>query len=229
MIIAHRGVHNNKDIPENSIMAFKKAIDKEYAIEFDIEITKDSKLVIHHDDNLKRMTNINKKTEDMTLDEIKKLKLLATDEVIPTFKEVLDLVNVKVFLDIEIKSTKRVKEVVDLVLKELEDYKGLVQLKSFDPFIVNRLKKTTNKYKIGLLLMRNSPNKGLNFLVKAGLIYKTPFDFLAVDKKMLDDRYYNKYIDKYPLFAWTFDGLDEASIYLEKYPKIICICNYLDK
>ena len=228
MIIAHRGVHNNKDIPENSLKAFKKAIDKGYAIEFDIEITKDSKLVIHHDDNLKRMTGVCKKTEDMTYDEIKELRLLDTNETIPTLSEVLDLVNGKVFLDIEIKSTKRVKEVVSLVLDELEKYNGDVTLKSFNPFIVKELKKVTNKYKVGLLVMRNSPNKGLNFLVRTGLIYKIPFDFLAIDKRMLNIDYYNKYIDKYPLYVWTLNGLDEACIYLEKYPKIICICNDLD-
>lgn len=227
MIIAHRGVHNNKEIPENSMIAFSKAIDKKYAIEFDIEITKDSKLVIHHDDNLKKMTGINKKTEDLTLDEIKSLKLLNTDYTIPTFKEVLDLVNGKVFLDIEIKSTKKVKKIVDLVLKELEDYNGLVQLKSFDPFIVNRLKKVTNKYKIGLLVMRKSANKKLNFLVATKLIYLTKFDFLAVDKRMIDYKYYSKYIEKYPLYVWTFKGIIEAEEYLKEYPKIICICNDL--
>lgn len=228
MIIAHRGVHNNKDIPENSIASFSKAIDKKYAIEFDIEITKDSKLVIHHDDNLKRMTGIDKRVEDLSLEEIKKLKLLDTSYTIPTFKEVLDLVDGKVLLDIEIKSTKRVKEVVNLVLKELECYNGLVQLKSFDPFIVRQFKKVTNKYKIGLLVMKNSRSKKLNLLVNTGLIYKVPFDFLAVDKKMLDHRYYDKYILKCPLYVWTFKGLIEAETYLKDYPEIICICNDLN-
>lgn len=228
MIIAHRGVHNNKDIPENSMLAFRKALEKRYAIEFDIEITKDSKLVIHHDDNLLRMTGINEKVEDMTFEEVRKLKLLNTEEKIPTFKEVLELVNGKVLLDIEIKSTKRIKEVVSLVLKELESYNGNLLLKSFDPFIVKELKKKTNKYKVGLLIMKNSPNKGLNFLVKTGLIYKTSFDFLAVHKKMLNKKYYDKYINNYPIYVWTFNGLIEAEEYLEKYPKIVCICNDLD-
>ena len=140
MIIAHRGVHNNKDIPENSMIAFKKAIDKNYGIEFDIELTKDDILIIHHDDSLKRMTGVDKNSEELTFDEVRKLKLLETDEVIPTFRELLDLVDGRVFLDIEIKSTKQVKKVVELVLKELEDYKGELSLKSFNPSIVNRLK-----------------------------------------------------------------------------------------
>ena len=58
MIIAHRGVHNNVDIPENSILSYKIALDKNYGIEFDVHISKDDKLVVFHDDNLKRMTSI---------------------------------------------------------------------------------------------------------------------------------------------------------------------------
>ena len=67
MIIAHRGVHDNKEIPENSMKAFKLALDKKYNIEFDIHVTKDEKLVIFHDDNLARMTGVDKNIEDLTL------------------------------------------------------------------------------------------------------------------------------------------------------------------
>lgn len=228
MIIAHRGVHNNKNIPENSIEAFKLAIEKEYAIEFDIQITKDNKLVIFHDDNVVRMTGINKDIQDMTYDEVMNLKLLDTNYKIPTFRELLDLVNGKVLLDIEIKSTKKVDLITDLVLKELDSYKGDLLLKSFNPLIVSKLKKKTDKYKVGLLMMRKSPNKKLNFLVKSKLIFMFNFDFLAVNKRMLNDKFYNKYVKKYPMYAWTFNGLIEAEEYLNKYKDIICICNDLD-
>lgn len=228
MIIAHRGVHNNKDIPENSKKAFELAISKKYAIEFDIQITKDNKLVIFHDNNILRMTGVSKNIADMTFDEVRKLKLLDTDYGIMTFKELLNLVDGKVFLDIEVKSTKKVNLISSLILKELENYNGKFQLKSFNPFIVRTLKKKTNKYKIGLLIMKKSPDKFLNFLVNTNLIYLFKFDFLAVHKKMLNAKYYNKYIKKYPIFAWTFNGLIDAQSYLKKYPEIICICNDLD-
>lgn len=215
MIIAHRGVHDNKNgVPENSMVAFSKAIEKDYAIEFDIEITKDDKLVIHHDDNLKRMTGIDKNVEDMMFDEVRSLKLLNTKEVIPTFREVLELVNGKVFLDIEIKSTKRRKKVIELVLKELETYNGEVSLKSFDPFIVKDLKKETNKYKIGLLVMEKSASKKLNFLVKTGLIYKIPYDFISVDSRMFNDEFYDKFKDKsIQLWRVNYKNKDKYSKY----------------
>ena len=228
MIIAHRGVHNNDNIPENSIKAFKTAIDKNYGIEFDIEITKDDKLIIHHDDNLKRMTGLDAYVESLTYDEIKKLKLLNTNETIPSFKELLNLVDGKVFLDIEIKSTKKIDKIVKLVLDELKDYKGELSIKSFNPKIVNKFKKVTDKYKIGLLVMENSKSKLLNRLVKSNIIYKiTNFDFLAVHKEMLNNNFYNKYIDNYQIYIWTIDSFEEIEKYNKMYPKVICICNNL--
>ena len=59
MIIAHRGIHNNKDIPENSIPAFKKALEKNLPIELDVHLTKDNVVVVFHDSIIKRMTGAN--------------------------------------------------------------------------------------------------------------------------------------------------------------------------
>ena len=56
-IIAHRGIFDNKKVPENSIKAFKDAVNKKHTIEFDIHLTKDNKIVVFHDDTLDRMTN----------------------------------------------------------------------------------------------------------------------------------------------------------------------------
>ena len=226
MIIAHRGVHDNESIPENSMKAFKLALDKKYNIEFDIHVTKDEKLVIFHDDNLKRMTGVDRFIEDLTLSELKELKLLNTDEEIPEFKDLLDLVSGKVLLDIEIKSTKKVKLVCKLVLEELKNYKGEILLKSFNPFIVKELKKKSD-YKVGLLITKKSPNKILNLFVNTGLIYLFKFDFIAISKKMLNDKYYKKYSKKYPIYLWTLKGAEDVKKYVNKYKDINLICNDL--
>ena len=104
-LIAHRGLYNNKEgIVENTIKAFNKAIEKGYAIELDVQILKDGNLIVFHDDNLLRLTGINKRVYDSTLEYIKSVNLLNTNEKIPTLKEVLDTVLGKVPLVIEIKS-----------------------------------------------------------------------------------------------------------------------------
>lgn len=224
MIIAHRGVHNNKEVVENSIPAFKLAVEKGYAIEFDISITKDNKLVIFHDDNLKRICGIDKEIKDCTLDELKDLKLLNTTDKIPTFREFLDVVNGKVFLDVEIKTTTKKKKIVELVLKELENYDGELSLKSFDTGIVRILRKKTKKYKIGLLVTENNSSKFFNFLVKKGLVYLVKHDFISIDSKMLNDKFYNKH-KKEPMQVWRvsynnkekYDKYDVTFIYDDLY------------
>lgn len=95
--IAHRGLHDNQNgIPENSLSAFKKAVNIGYAIENDIHLSSDGEVVVFHDDNILRMCGINKKINNMTLGEIKELRLLNTSETIPTLKECLDVVDGKV-------------------------------------------------------------------------------------------------------------------------------------
>ena len=106
-IIAHRGVFDNKSVPENSMLSFKNAIKYNYPIELDVQLTKDNKLVVFHDDNLLRMTGYDKLLQEANYSEISNLKLLNANENIPTFNEVLKLINNRVFLYfMGIKNTK---------------------------------------------------------------------------------------------------------------------------
>ena len=70
--IAHRGLHKSIIIPENSIQAFKNAMGKNYAIEFDINITIDNQIVIFHDDDLNRLCNKKEKIEIIDYSELTK-------------------------------------------------------------------------------------------------------------------------------------------------------------
>lgn len=46
VFFAHRGIHNNIDIPENSIIAFKLALNKNIPIELDVQLLKDDNIVV---------------------------------------------------------------------------------------------------------------------------------------------------------------------------------------
>ena len=131
-IIAHRGIYDNKKIFENSLEAFKKAIDKGYAIELDLRLTKDNKIVIFHDDKLERLTNEKGYIKDKNFIELEKIKLINNSKI-PTFKEVLDLVNGKVPLLIELKSNIKGTRLEKEVVKELKNYKGEYAIQSFNP------------------------------------------------------------------------------------------------
>lgn len=209
-IIAHRGIHDNNKTPENSLKAFSLAIDKKMPIELDIHLTKDNFLVVLHDDNLKRMTNHNIEIETLTLKEIKQYNLLDTTEKIPTLEEVLYLVNKKVLIDIEIKSTKRINKIITSLLNALENYQGEIIIKSFNPKIVKETKRRTNKYPVGLLLSTNTNKKLYNSIAKSNIFiqYSKP-DFLALSKKLIERKNLQKYMKKIPILIWTIENKDE--------------------
>ncbi len=140
--IAHRGLHD-KHTPENSLPAFKKAIEKGYAIEIDLQMTKDGVIVVFHDDFLDRMTTAKGDIKDKTFDEIKNLVLKNSDEKIPTFSEFLSLIDGKTPVLIEIKDHPNIGIAEEKIAKQLAGYKGEFAIQSFNPFIVKWFKKNT--------------------------------------------------------------------------------------
>jgi glycerophosphoryl diester phosphodiesterase len=134
MKIAHRGYHSPNIAPENSIRAFKNAIEEGFAIELDVHILKDENVVVFHDDNLERMTGYNKNIEECTYEEIRALKLMDTIEKIPLFSEVLTLVNGRVPLMIETKNRGRVGRLEQKLYDLLRTYSGDFVVQSFNPY-----------------------------------------------------------------------------------------------
>ena len=141
-MIAHRGLHGD-GIPENSLMAFRKAADAGYIIENDIHITADGEVVVFHDDSPLRMCGIDGKIEEMTLGELRPLRLAGSGEGIPTLAECLREVDGQVPLLIEFKCTglancRRLCEAADRILA---DYPGKYFIQSFYPFAPGWYKK----------------------------------------------------------------------------------------
>ena len=137
LYIAHRGLHNiDKGIPENSLEAFKNAVNHGFAIENDIHLTKDGAVVVFHDDTLKRMCGINRKISEMTLGEIKELRLLSTRHTIPTLEECLEVIDGKVPLLIEFKNDGKTKELCAAADKILKNYGGKYFVQSFYPQVL---------------------------------------------------------------------------------------------
>ena len=102
---AHRGLFSkDQTVPENSLKAFGLAVEKGYGIELDIQLSKDGEVVVMHDDDLARACGIDRPVAELTLAELKELKLFGTEEKIPLFSEVLELVAGKVPMIVELKS-----------------------------------------------------------------------------------------------------------------------------
>lgn len=207
---AHRGLHGN-GVPENSLLAFDLACKAGYGIELDVHVTSDGQLVVFHDDTLKRMCGIDEKTESKTLDELAALTLADTDEHIPSFKEVLELVNGRAPLIVEIKGSKIGNNLVcELVAEMLDEYKGIYCIEAFNPFYVAWWKKHRKNVVRGQLsskMKKEDSHMGAlaNFaLTNILLSFLARPDFVAYDvkeKKQFSFRM-ARLLGGYPV-AWT--------------------------
>ena len=138
---AHRGLHGN-GIPENSMAAFKAALDNGYGIELDIHLMKDGNLAVMHDTSLKRTAGADVNITELTTEELKNYRLNGTDETIPTFRQVLELFAGKAPLIIELKADGGNQEaLVDAAVRAMEGYEGPYCMESFDPRCIHILKK----------------------------------------------------------------------------------------
>jgi glycerophosphoryl diester phosphodiesterase len=137
---AHRGLHGN-GVPENSMLAFRKALEGGYGIEFDVHLMKDGNLAIIHDSSLKRTAGADVLIEDLTVEDLENYRLEGTDEKIPLFSELLDLYAGKAPLIIELKAHGNHAELSKAVCDAMEGYKGVYCMESFDPRVVQWLRK----------------------------------------------------------------------------------------
>ena len=139
---AHRGYHDKPVIPENSLPAFRRAIERGFGAELDVHLLKDGTLAVFHDSDLRRCANVEGEIEDLTLDELKQLRLEGTDEQIPTFDEVLALFEHATPLIIELKTARgNHKALAKAVCERLDSYQGEFCIESFDPFALIDVKK----------------------------------------------------------------------------------------
>lgn len=134
VLYAHRGLHDNaSDAPENSMAAFKKAVDAGFGIELDVQLSKDKVPVVFHDFTLKRICGVEGKVVDYTYEELQQFSLCESQEKIPKFEEFLKLVDGKVPLIVEYKIPGTHTEVCTIADKLLQECKGVYCIESFNP------------------------------------------------------------------------------------------------
>ena len=223
---AHRGLHQaSKGIPENSLAAFGRAVDHHYGIELDVRLTRDKKLVIFHDDNLKRMCGLDRKVIDMTYDELCALRLSGTDKKIPLFSEVLDLVGGKVPLIVELKDESKgsYAALCRLVCGQLSSYRGYYCIESFHPGIVMWFRKHHPEIIRGQLSCRppkDAPINHLVFLLLTHLLtnFVTRPDFIAYQCQdiMIPAYWINRHLFRIMTVLWTIRSRKEYNHYRGK-------------
>jgi glycerophosphoryl diester phosphodiesterase len=199
--ICHRGYHD-ADRTENGLNAFQNAIDHGMAIELDVHLTKDKKLVVCHDSQLKRVTGKEGMIEDLTLEEIQKNYSLNDGESIPSFEEVLDLVREHVPLVVELKvykgNGKEVAQKVKEVLMPLVQDKSKYMFISFYPQALFPLKDTGI---VRSLLIDHQHGYVL--------LFRNCFESLDLEKEMLTWKRVRRYQKDHFVNVWTIKSEEE--------------------
>lgn len=211
---AHRGLHDNtSDHPENSMAAFKRAVDAGYGIELDVQLTKDNVPVVFHDFTLERIARYDKgcvpegvtpdengeypvkgSVDDYTYEELQSFHLLSSGERIPRFEDFLKLVEGRVPLVVEFKvrtSNISMSPMVCVLSWELlKDYKGIYCIESFHPFALVWFRRNHPEIFRGQLseeFYRDNPGlfKSPVYFVLAMLMFNilTAPDFIAYNHK----------------------------------------------
>lgn len=138
---AHRGLHGN-GVPENSMQAFRLALENGYGIELDVHLMQDGALAVIHDESLKRTAGADVNIENLTEAELSNYFLENTREQIPTLPQVLSLFGGKAPMIIELKTAgDNYAPLSDRVMALLSAYSGPYCIESFDPRCIAYLKK----------------------------------------------------------------------------------------
>lgn len=224
--IAHRGLHNNEDIPENSIASFKNAIKYKCPIEFDVTCLADGTPVIFHDEKLSRMTGKDGFITNSTKDEISKLNLLGTKEKIPTLAQALDIIAGKVPVLIEIKNFGKVGSLEKAIWKVLQNYSGDYAVESFNPYTLEWFKNNAPKVKRGQLasFFKDKEITGIRrFSLKRMLLNKKVSEpnFIVYKSEDMPNKYVKKYFGKIPVIAYTIKNEEEENRILDYCDNII--------
>lgn len=143
--IAHRALHDRAaGRIENSPAAIKAAIDHGYAIEIDLQLSRDGVPMVFHDEKLERLTGETGPVNARNAADLKAIRLKDGADFIPTLEQVLALVGGRVPLLIELKDQSLVMGPTDGRLEAataaaLQGYGGEVALMSFNPACIHHL------------------------------------------------------------------------------------------
>jgi len=218
VLYAHRGLHDDV-LAENSMSAFKAAVDGGFGIELDIRLSKDGKLVVFHDDTLDRVCGREGKVIDFTADELATFSLSGTADGVPLFSDVLELVDGRVPLLVEIKENAGDSSVSLAACEMLKGYKGPFIVESFNPLSLKTVKKNLPEVSRGILSHRyfeNEKSRTLLFFLLQSLMlnFVCRPAFIAYDHRHAGAfglRFVRRFFGT-PTLAWTVRSQEDENL-----------------
>lgn len=158
-VMAHRGA--STEAPENTMAAFQKAIDDmaDY-IELDVQLTNNGEVIVMHDSNAYRTTGVDANIVNMTYKEVKTLDAGSwfsdeyVGENVPSLKEVLELTQGKIKLNIELKPADNGTALAKNTVRIIEKYNMVNDcvITSFSESALKAVKTYNQEIKVGYIL-----------------------------------------------------------------------------
>ncbi|MGH3211586.1 MAG: glycerophosphodiester phosphodiesterase family protein [Trebonia sp.] len=207
--IAHRGLHDRAaGRPENSLAAFEAAAAAGYPCELDVQLTDSGELIVLHDADLTRVTGAARPSATLTADDLPRTRLFGGDQHVPTLAQVLERVDERIPLLIELKrgASADSRALVHGVLESLRRQDGRYAVCSFDPGLLRLLRAERAGYPVGQIsgLLKNAgPLRRL-----AGRSMATNFlthpDFISYELAGLPSRVVDRWRGRgVPVLTWT--------------------------
>jgi glycerophosphoryl diester phosphodiesterase len=196
--IGHRGAKGHK--PENTLISFEKAIDFNVdGVELDVHLSLDGKLIVIHDETIDRTTPNNGFVKNSTSSDLKELG-------IPTLIDVLDLVNRRCFVNIELKGIGTSKPVVELITHYISEknwkYTDFL-VSSFDWKMLEEVRLLNPKIRIGVLT-EVAVSETLAFAKKIKAVSIHP-DYALLSRENVDLMQENGF----KVFSWTVNSTED--------------------
>lgn len=218
---AHRGAFGD-GIPENSLAAFARAADNGCGIELDVQLSKDGQVMVFHDTYLERMTGMPGKCGDYTAMELSAMRLADTEETIPTFQDVLALVNGRVPILVELKGESLDTAVCAPTAELLRAYSGEFIVESFNPCLLGWFARHEPEMIRGLLYTNVTKQNGLSplsLVLGAMLLNRMARpQFLACDGRFCKclAPWLFMHLYRTPVWVWTLSSKAQQREWREK-------------
>ncbi|MFG2631972.1 glycerophosphodiester phosphodiesterase family protein [Streptomyces sp. NPDC048473] len=207
--IAHRGLFDPAlGVPENSLPAFRRAVERGIPVELDVQLTHDGTLVVVHDATLERMTGTTLHVSQVRRVDLGRLRLGDSGEPVPTLEQALEVIDgrIPVVVDVRRWGSELSPRLERAVAAGIQDYRGPVALQSFDPLAVYRLRRLINDRPVGQISGTLRSAGWAAALIGRTMVTNlvTSPDFIAYELEMLPSPYTTFWQRRgIPLLAWT--------------------------
>ncbi|MFJ8970205.1 glycerophosphodiester phosphodiesterase family protein [Streptomyces anulatus] len=207
--IAHRGLFDtSRGIPENSLPAFRRAVEQCIPVELDVQLARDGTLVVLHDATLERMTGSPLRVSRIDRADLERLRLRGSCEPVPTLDQVLEIIDgrIPVVIDVRHWGTELSPRLERAVTAAIRSYFGPIALQSFDPLVVYRLQRMTNNRPVGQISGALRSASWVAAMIGRTMVTNivTSPDFIAYEFEMLPSPCTTFWQRRgIPLLAWT--------------------------